>query len=135
LILIYSLCTSSFAANGFGGEYKRQGAGKANWGRPGDEMVEVDLDEYDPAYDSAEELYDRAFGVPAPKNFDWSTMTEFSEEDHAAMSEIDAALEAEWMRQHQIEQADIEDEGKAFFAFEVKSFIIDSSFRNQCMNF
>lgn len=82
------------------------------------------MDEYDPAYDSAEELFDRAFGVPAPKSFDWSTVTDFSEEDNAAMSEIDAAMEAEWMRQHQIEQADVEDEGKAFFAFEVISLYI-----------
>ena len=83
-------------------------------------MVEADLDQYDPAYDSADDLFDRAFGVPAPKNFDWAAVADLSEEDNAAMSEIDAAMEAEWMSQHQAEQADIEDEGKAFFAFEVR---------------
>ncbi len=107
-------------ANGYGAESKRHGAGKANWGRPGDEMVQVDLDEYDPAYDSADDLFDRAFGIAAPKDFDWSAVTDLSEEDHNAMSEIEVAMEAEWMHRHQSEQADVEDEGNAFFSSEVK---------------
>mmetsp|Transcript_662 Transcript_662/g.1402 ORF Transcript_662/g.1402 Transcript_662/m.1402 type:complete len:96 (-) Transcript_662:180-467(-) len=81
-------------------------------------MVQVNVDEYDPAYDSADDLFDRAFGIAAPKNFDWSAVADLSEEDNNAMTEIDAAMEAEWMHRHKCEQADVEDEGKAFFAFE-----------------
>jgi hypothetical protein len=33
-----------------------------------------------------------------------------------APSPIEDAIEAEWMHRHQSEQADVEDEGKAFFA-------------------
>jgi hypothetical protein len=92
-------------------------------------MLQVRLDEYDPAYDSADELFDRAFGIAAPKDFDWSAVADLSEEDNNAMTEIDAAMEAEWMHRHQFEQADVEDEGKAFFAFEVDRTIGFISFR------
>jgi hypothetical protein len=82
-------------------------------------MVQANMDEYDPAYDSADDLFDRAFGIAAPKDFDWAAVADLSEEDHNAMTEIEDAIEAEWMHRHQSEQADVEDEGKAFFAFEV----------------
>ena len=44
------------------------------------------------------------------------------------MTEIDVAMEAEWMHRHQSEQADVEDEGKAFFAFEVNRTLQSSGF-------
>jgi ligand-binding SRPBCC domain-containing protein len=91
-------------------------------------MVHVFVDEYDPAYDSADDLYDRAFGIAAPKDFDWSAVADLSEEDNNAMTEIDVAMEAEWMHRHQSEQADVEDEGKAFFAFEVNRTLQSSGF-------
>mmetsp|Transcript_48182 Transcript_48182/g.127586 ORF Transcript_48182/g.127586 Transcript_48182/m.127586 type:complete len:146 (-) Transcript_48182:175-612(-) len=105
-------------ANGYGDDSKRNGAGKANWGRPGDEMVEDEMDSYDPAYDSADELFVHAFGVPAPENFNWACVADLTEEDNNAMDEIDRAMEADWMTKHIREQSDIEDEAKAFFAFE-----------------
>ena len=93
------------------------GAGKANWGRPGDELVEAHQDEHDPAYDSAEELLERAFGVCAMRNphFDWSAVAELTDEDESAMDEIEEAMRQEWMDQVESEQAELEAEAEQFF--------------------
>ncbi len=96
---------------------KRMGAGKANWGRPGDELLEVALDAHDPAYDSAEELLEAAFGICAVRNprFDWSAVAELTEEDESAMDEIEEAMRQEWMDQVESEQAELEAEAAHFF--------------------
>ena len=96
---------------------KRQGAGKANWGRPGDEMLEADIDENDPAYDSADELFEAAFGSNSRNTiYDWSAITALNDEDDSAMDEIEEAMREDWMERAKIEQAEVEDEGEAFFA-------------------
>jgi len=96
---------------------KRMGAGKANWGRPGDELVEVSLDEHDPAYDSAEELLEAAFGSCAARNprFEWAAVAELTNEDESAMDEIEDAMRQEWMDQIESEEAELEAEAEQFF--------------------
>ena len=111
------------AATGTSTTSKRQGSGKANWGRPGDELLDVPIDHMDPSYDSAEELMERAFGKYAKcSNFDWAAFADLSDEDHMAMNEIEDEIRHEWLEKHSAEQAEIEDEGEAFF-FEVKTFL------------
>jgi hypothetical protein len=95
---------------------KRQGAGKANWGRPGDEMFDTVIDEHDPAYDSADELFGAAFGSSSRNtNYDWSVVTELTDEDDCAMDEIEEAMREDWMERAKMEQAEVEEEGEAFF--------------------
>ena len=93
------------------------GAGKANWGRPGDELVEVSLDEHDPAYDSAEELFEAAFGGCAVRNprLDWAAITELSDEDEHAMDEIEDAMRQDWLEKLDLEQDELEAEAESFF--------------------
>ncbi len=96
---------------------KRQGAGKANWGRPGDEMLYTVIDENDPAYDSADELFGAAFGSNLRNTiYDWSAVAELTDEDNCAMDEIEEAMREDWMEQANVEQAEVEVEGAAFFA-------------------
>ena len=88
----------------------------------------------DPSYDSAEELLERAFGKDAKAtNFDWAAITDLSDEDHIAMNEIEDEIRQDWLAKHTIEQAEIEDEGEAFF-FEVK-FTFPSIFRRSDCSF
>ena len=96
---------------------KRQGAGKANWGRPGDEMLDTVIDENDPAYDSADELFGAVFGSDSRNTmYDWSAVTELTDEDDSAMDGIEEAMREDWMDRAKMEQAEVEDEGEAFFA-------------------
>jgi len=55
-------------------QLKKGGRGGANWGRPGDELVEDVLSSADPAYDSCDELFESAFGRPrgGHVNYDWA---------------------------------------------------------------
>ena len=96
---------------------KRMGAGKANWGRPGDELLEVSLDEHDPAYDSSEELFQTAFDGCAVSNprFDWALVTELSDEDKHAMDEIEDAMRQDWLDQLDHEQDELDAEAESFF--------------------
>ena len=80
-------------------------------------MFETSIDENDPAYDSADELFEAAFGSNSRNtNYDWSVVTELTDEDDCAMDEIEVAMREDWMEQANIEQAEVEDEGEAFFA-------------------
>ena len=98
---------------------KRGGAGKANWGRPGDELNGTVIDEHDPAYDSADQLFETAFGSNSRNTkYDWSILAELSDEDEAAMDEIEVAMREEWLEKASMEQADIEEEGNLFFGLE-----------------
>lgn len=95
---------------------KRGGAGKANWGRLGDENFDTTIDEQDPAYDSADELFENAFGSCSKNTmYDWSAVIHLSDEDDLAMNEIEDAIREEWVERADREQKDIEDEGEAFF--------------------
>lgn len=95
---------------------KKHGAGKANWGRPGDEMNEVDLDVHDPAYDSCDELFDKAFGGKHKNTqFDWAAAQDLSDEDNSAMDEIEAEMRDQWLLSVEKELAEVEAEGEAFF--------------------
>ena len=72
---------------------------------------------HDPAYDSADELFENAFGSSSRNTkYDWSTLIGLSDEDEAAMDEIEDAMREEWMEKATIEQVEIEDEGEAFFS-------------------
>jgi len=109
--------TDRVSADMFHLKSKKAGAGKANWGRPGDEMNEVPLDEHDPAYDSADELFDKAFGGKHRNTqFDWAAAQDLSDEDNSAMDEIEEELRDQWMTSVEKELADIEAEGEAFFS-------------------
>uniref|UniRef100_A0A7S0HTW0 Hyaluronan/mRNA-binding protein domain-containing protein n=1 Tax=Hanusia phi TaxID=3032 RepID=A0A7S0HTW0_9CRYP len=96
---------------------KKHGAGKGNWGRPGDELSVPSIDEQDPAYDSADELFQRAFGTspPSTSSFDWSAVQDLSDEDQMAMNEIEDAMREEWMKTCEKETEDISDEAEEFF--------------------
>ena len=95
---------------------KRGGAGKVNWGRPGDELVDTFLDEHDPAYDSADELFETAFGSRSRNTqYDWSGLAGLTDEDSEAMDEIEIAMREEWIERADQEQAEVEEEGQAFF--------------------
>ena len=73
----------------------------------------------DPSYDSVEEILERAFGKDNSVNFDWAAIADMSDEDHIAMNEIEEEIRHDWMEKNSAEQAEIEDEGEAFF-FEVR---------------
>ncbi len=75
------------------------------------------IDENDPAYDSADELFGAAFESRSRNtNDDWSAVAELTDEDRRAMDEIEDAMREDWMERAKVEQAEVEDEGEAFFA-------------------
>jgi hypothetical protein len=95
---------------------KKNGAGKGNWGKAGDELsLDVALDEHDPAYDSADELYSRAFGTSPPSGFSWNQVNDISEDDNEAMNEIEAVMMSDWLSEQFKEAAGIQDEAEEFF--------------------
>jgi hypothetical protein len=80
-------------------------------------MLEARIDENDPAYDSADELFGAAFGSNSTNtNYDWSIVAELTDEDDSAMDEIEEAMREDWMERANLEQAEVEEEGAAFFA-------------------
>eukprot|EP00961_Rhodomonas_salina_P024366 328136-Rhodomonas_salina.1 len=95
---------------------KKGGSGTANWGKPGDELEIAPIDHDDPAYDSADELFEKAFGGN-PKNtkFDWSSWEDMSDEDNLAMTEIEEQMKEDFLREVEKEVVELEDEGEAFF--------------------
>jgi len=100
---------------------KRRAAGKVvDWGRPGDEMLDDGaIDERDPSYDSADELFEAAFGSCVRNTqYDWAAVAELSAEDDCAMDEIEEAMREEWIATADLEQAEVDAEGEAFFACE-----------------
>ena len=98
------------------GVMKKKGAGKGNWGKAGEELsLDVALDEHDPAYDSADELYSRAFGTSPPSGFSWNQVNDISEDDNEAMNEIEAVMMSDWLSEQFKEAAGIQDEAEEFF--------------------
>ncbi len=75
--------------------------GSASWGRPGDELIEATVDEYDPAYDS-DELSASAFGS--------KLHGEFTDEDELATDEIEVAMWQDWIEQARVGHSLAEDE-------------------------
>jgi hypothetical protein len=81
--------------------------GSASWGRPGDELIEATVDEYDPAYDS-DELSESAFGSSKLRG-------EFTDEDELATDElatdeIEVAMWQDWIEQARVGHSPAEDE-------------------------
>ncbi len=80
------------------------------------------IDERDPCYDSADELFEAAFGSCARNTqYDWSAVAELSAEDDSAMDEIEEAMREDWIATADLEQAEVDAEGEAFFACEAFS--------------
>ncbi len=101
---------------------KRGGAGRANWGKPGDELFD-DISDFDCT--QASHLEDAL----ATAGFKWSELQGLSEEDHYNMKEQEVlALEHEirgwirfteiwlkvWVRMQELESREIQDEGVEF---------------------
>ncbi len=77
-------------------------------------MLDAVIDENDPAYDSADELFEAAFGSDSRNApYDWSAISDPADEDDCAMEEIEEAVREDWMERAQIEQVEVEE---AFFA-------------------
>ena len=75
------------------------------------------IDERDPSYDSADELFETAFGSCVRNTqYDWAAVSELSAEDDCAMDEIEEAMREEWIATADLEQAEVDAEGEAFFA-------------------
>jgi hypothetical protein len=75
------------------------------------------IDERDPCYDSADELFETAFGSRVRNTqYDWAAVAQLSDEDDCAMDEIEEAMREEWIARADMEQAEVEMEGEAFFA-------------------
>ena len=80
-------------------------------------MLGIEIEGHDPAYDSAEELFENAFGSKTKNTkYDWSMLVELSDEDETAMDEIEVAMLEEWIEKASLEQEEIEDEGETFFS-------------------
>jgi len=79
---------------------KKKGNGACNWGAPGDEMNPVDLDRADPAYDSCDELMEKAFGTSPSdrRHFDWTFVQDCDDADAKMMDEIEAQMCSDWMK-------------------------------------
>jgi hypothetical protein len=91
--------------------------GKVNWGQPGDELLDTVVDEHDPAYDSADELFETAFGSKSRNTqYDSSALADLTDEDELAMDEIEVAMREAWIEKANLEQAEVEDEGEEFFS-------------------
>ena len=87
--------------------------------RLGDELVDTVVDEHDPAYDSADELFETAFGSNSRNTqYDWSTLADLTDEDGLAMDEIEVAMREDWIEKAYIQQAEVEDEGEELFSLE-----------------
>ena len=80
-------------------------------------MMDAAVDEHDPAYDSADELFENAFGSESRNmQYDWSGLAELTDEDESAMDEIEIAMREEWVERASFEQAEVEEEGREFFS-------------------
>ena len=80
---------------------KKGGAGRANWGKPGDEYYYDDCDEFDCNDLSPAEAI---------------AIDSLSDEDKSNMEDLEDAMREEWLRTQEYEQdSEIQEEGEAFF--------------------
>ena len=87
---------------------KKAGAGRANWGKPGDELFDYD-DDIDYTLPSAEEALAAAAGL------EWSEVVSLSDEDQDNMDALEEAMCEDWLRAQEEESRQIQDEGEDFF--------------------
>ena len=87
---------------------KRGGAGRANWGKPGDELFD-DINDFDCT--QASHLEDAL----ATAGFKWSEVQGLSDEDHYNMEALEQAMFEHWLETQQDESQEIQDEGEDFF--------------------
>ena len=89
---------------------KKGGAGRANWGKPGDEYYYDDCHEFDCTDLSPEEAIACASGL------EWAEVDSLSDEDQSNMEALEDAMRDDWLRAQESEQdSEIQDEGEAFF--------------------
>ena len=54
-----------------------------NWGHPGDELLDVPIDEFDPSYDSSEEIFEKAYAAHKKSSItievDWADLVKEAE--------------------------------------------------------
>ena len=86
---------------------KRGGAGFANWGRAGDELLDEDV--YDTTDPSAQEALAAAVGL------EWSEVDELSDEDQCNMDALEEAMREDWLAAQWSETKDIADDAEEFF--------------------
>mmetsp|Transcript_8361 Transcript_8361/g.21661 ORF Transcript_8361/g.21661 Transcript_8361/m.21661 type:complete len:135 (-) Transcript_8361:208-612(-) len=91
-----------------------------NWGgRPEDETVDdfSALSPADPAYDSCDELFEKAFGKPRGShvNFNWAAADDVSDSDNEQMDEIEAKMQSDWMREVERELKEVQDDAEEWF--------------------
>ena len=88
------------------------------WGKPGDEMGEDAISPEDPNYDSADELFEKAFGTERGGHiaFDWAAVADLSEDDSDNMDECEASMKDAWVREVEEELHEVEDDAEEFFA-------------------
>ena len=86
---------------------KKAGAGRANWGKPEDEVYYDDGIDY--TSPSAEEALASAAGL------EWSDVVSLSDEDHDNMEALEDAMCEDWLRTQEEESRQIRDEGEDFF--------------------
>ena len=87
---------------------KRGGAGRANWGKPGDELFD-DINDFDCT--QASHLEDAL----ATAGFKWSEVHGLSDEDHCNMEALEQAMSEHWLETQKDESQEIQDEGEDFF--------------------
>jgi hypothetical protein len=87
---------------------KRGGAGRANWGKPGDELF-ADYNDFDCT--QASHLEDAL----ATAGFKWSEVQDLSDEDDYNMEALEQAMCEHWLETQKDESQEIQDEGEDFF--------------------
>jgi hypothetical protein len=90
---------------------KKGGAGRANWGKPGDEYYDDDCSDFDCTDLSPEEA------IACTSGLEWAEVDSLSDEDQSNMDELEEAMREDWLRTQESESQDneIQDEGEAFF--------------------
>jgi len=84
-------------------------------------LVAVDdfsaLSPADPAYDSCDELFEKAFGKPRGShvNFNWAAADDVSDSDNEQMDEIEAKMQSDWMREVERELKEVQDDAEEWF--------------------
>jgi hypothetical protein len=87
---------------------KRGGAGRANWGKPGDELLD-DINDFDCT--QASHLEDAL----TTAGFTWSEVQGLSDEDHNNMETLEQAMFEHWLETQKDESLEIQGEGEDFF--------------------
>jgi len=88
---------------------KRGGAGRANWGKPGDELF-ADYNDFDCT--QASHLEDAL----ATAGFKWSEVQSLSDEDDHNMEALEQAMFEHWMETQKDESQEIQDEGEGLIS-------------------